>query len=126
MEREHSASASFLAGPAEKLFPYRWPLFVLALGMTLVAILPPLAVAHYGVTPPSRFWTVFFISAPISLWAWALLLVPVWFHPQLGTLGVRNPATALLSPGLLRALRAWAILSLFAFLLAPGVVTLAR
>lgn len=126
MQHELPATAALLGRLATRLFAHRWPLFTLAFAMTVLAIAPPLAVAHFGVTPPRNFWSVFFISAPLALWSWALLLVPVWFHPRLGTLGEHNPTYVRLSPSLRRGLRAWAIVSLLAFLLAPGIVSLAR
>ncbi len=100
----------------------RWAFWSLAIATTGLIVGPPVAAMHSGGALPGGYWPMFVVAAPISLWVWALLLVGVWFHPRLGTLGRENPGFASLPRPLRRALHAWALVSLLTFLLAPGLV----
>lgn len=110
---------------ARRLYPQRSWVLATGLAVFLAAAFPLVRVATAGQPLASWHPLLFGASIPIVLWAFALTLLATYFHPQLGLVGSARKKSPAEPAWLERFLRAYAVVSVVAFAVAPFAVVAA-
>ena len=110
---------------AVRLFPHRALLITAGLASFLLGAFPLVRVAHGDLQLAQWHVGLFGASVPLVLWALSLGCVAVFFHPIRGLVGRVDPSGSPHSAWLRKGLRAYATLTVWAFVIAPFVVLVA-
>lgn len=110
---------------AVRLFPHRSLLLAAGLGLFLLAALPLVRVS-FGVIELVQWHMVLFgASVPVVLWSLSLGFLAVFFHPAHGLVGRLCPGWSSHTTWLRNGLRAYATITVWAFVAAPFVILVA-
>jgi len=110
---------------AVHLYPHRHALIAAGLGCFLIGALPLVGVARGSIALAEWHVAVFAASVPLVLWAYGLALLATFLHPRRGLVRVLESGRAHGAPHLGNLLRAYAVLTVWTFALAPLAVLVA-